>query len=59
MVTELNEKNSFNAIKIAVTSLVCLALIDFTDEHNGLFFFTDASKIALSGTLVVRNLDGL
>ena len=33
-------------------------MIGFADEHNKLFFYTEASKIGLSGTLMVRNVDG-
>ena len=38
-------------------SAQCVALLDFADEHNELFFYTDASKIGISGTLMVRHGD--
>ena len=52
------EQDAFNEIKTAVTSTPCLALIDFAKEHNELFLYTDISKIGLSSTLMVRNVDG-
>ena len=30
----------------------------FTDKHKKLFLYTDTSKIGLSGTLMVRNVEG-
>ena len=42
---------------MVVTSTLCLGLIDFADEYNELFLYTDISKIGLSGTLIVRNID--
>ena len=53
----MKEQDAFNAIKTIVVSAQCLALIDFEDKHNQLFFYIDASKIGLSGTLMVRNVD--
>ena len=54
----MKELDAFNAIKTAATSAPCLELIDFADEHKEFFLYTDALKIGLSGTLMVRNVDG-
>ena len=47
-------EQAFQQIKDAVTSAPCLALIDYADETNELFLYTDASLVGLSGILVVR-----
>ena len=46
-------EQAFQQIKDAVTSAPCLALIDYADEQNELFLYTDASLVGLSGILVV------
>ena len=54
----MEEQDAFNAIKTAAKSSVCLGLIDFVNNHNEWFSYTDASKIGLYSTLIVRNMDG-
>ena len=49
------EEQAFKEIKAAVTSAPCLALIDYADESNELFLYTDISLVGLSGILVVYN----
>jgi RNase H-like domain found in reverse transcriptase len=45
------QRQSFNALKNAITSAPVLHIIDCSDDGGGLELHTDASDVALSGVL--------
>jgi hypothetical protein len=45
------QRQSFDALKVAVTEAPCLHIIDLSDDAGALELHTDASDVAISGVL--------
>ena len=53
----MQEQDAFKKTK-TITSVLFLALIDYTDESKKLFLCIDALSVALGGILVVKDNEG-